>query len=143
MISIAQILRLRMLGKDSPELRAMKMPVSTFLQPRLKDEYQHLVRRRSENEWPRFLSTTISSKYNSLPAACTSLLVTHHSYQRSVVYLPFLLAWRAVSAEHDGWPNDSEDLFKIEQLKQFDEDWFSAAFQYLSGWMSQQQIEWI
>ena len=137
MISTGQILRFKLLGVNSPELQAMQSPVSEFPKPQLEEEFQNLLRRQSESEWPMVLNI-IHLKCHELPDEYVSLLSIHHSFQRSVVYLPLLLAWRLLSTDILDWPNSATDLFKIQQLKCFDEDWFSAAFQYLSGWLSQQ-----
>lgn len=136
MMSISKILRLRMLGEEAPELQAMDLAVSMFLQPQLKLEFQNLLRRQSENEWPEFLTDSIRDRHRELPETCRSLIEVYLPHQISVVYLPWVLAKRALSEDKDTWPSSPEELFKVSQLIQFDEDWFSVSFQLISGWLS-------
>lgn len=136
MMSISKILRLRILGEEAPELQAMDLSASMFLQPQLKLEFQNLLRRQSDNDWPEFLREPIQDRHRELPETCRSLITIYLSHQLPVVYLPWVLAKRALSEDKDKWPTSPEDLFKISQLIQFDEDWFSVSFQLISGWLS-------
>ena len=138
MISTGNILRCKLLGEESKDLGIMQLPVSIFLKPELTKSYQDLLRRHSNGEWPIVLSNYIGTKCRDLPDECISLLSVQNHFQNAVVYLPLLLAWNFLSKNTSDWPSDATDLFKIQQLKGFDEDWFSLAFQYLSGWLSQQ-----
>lgn len=137
MISTGEILRFKFLGKESQGLKAMQLPIANFTNW-LEGFFQDLLRRQSENNWPEVLNNLINVKREGFPDVYSSLLSTHHHYQDAVVYLPFLLAWRSLSTDVYDWPTSATELFKIQQLKCFDEDWFSTAFQYLTGWLSQQ-----
>lgn len=138
MVSIAEILRVDLLGEKSPELNIMKQPINAFLENALSDQFQQLLRNQSDNHWPSFLKGLISRNSRTLPNTYTSIISPNHDFQTSIVYLPFLLAWRVLSEDGDDWEISSADVFKIQQLKDFDDDWFSVVFQYLSGWLSQQ-----
>lgn len=138
MKSTGEILRSKFLDVESQGLKAMQLPVELLLKPALQKALQDLLRRNSENEWPMVLSKSINHQCRKFPDEYTELLPIPNPFQGSVVHLPLLLAWRLLSNDTTNWPSEATDHFKIQQLKQFDEDWFSAAFQYLSGWLSQQ-----
>lgn len=138
MVSMGEILRFKMLDEPSPVLNAMRSPVAAFLGPQLNIAQQDLLRRQAENSWPEILSSHIYHTMRSLPESYNHLLEVHHDHHKSVIYLPLILAWRSVSSDNSDWPGSTVELFKIQQLKEFDEDWFSTAFQFLSGWLSQQ-----
>lgn len=141
LLSIGKILRDRLLDEHCPELSALNMPIDVFLGPQLKDEYQNLLRRQAETEWPKLLSSYIYHHVQELPDTFSSLVSTYHGYQTAVTFLPWIMAWKSLSTEPEGWPETSAEVFKLQQLIRFDEDWFSAAFQYLSGWLSLQEME--
>ena len=138
MMSVGKILRFKLLNEYSPELMAMKLPVSEFLKPRLNEAHQELLRRHAESSWPIILSGLLMKQRKMLPKSYSSLLETHHDFQQAVIFLPLVLAWRVLFCNESDWPMSTVELFKIQQLKDFDEDWFSIAFQFLSGWLSQQ-----
>jgi len=141
LLSIGKILRGRLLDEPCPELSALNMPIDFFLGPRLTDEYQNLLRRQAETEWPKLLSSYIYHYVQELPQIYRSLVSTYHGYQTAVTFLPWIMAWKSLSTESESWPETPAEVFKLQQLIRFDEDWFSAAFQYLSGWLSQQEME--
>lgn len=137
MLGVAKILRFRLLNEESQELKALKLSVESFLKPRLIEQTQNLLHRQSDSEWPKLLNSYIVKKCSDLPASYTGLLSEYHPFQKSIIYLPLLLAWRALTSDMEDWPENTADLFKIQQLKNFDEDWFNAIYQFLSGWLSQ------
>jgi len=139
MTSVGQILRKRLLNEKSLELSALKQYGSEFLKPILTPWYQDLLRRQAESKWPQILQKLINDKCLELPDDYISLLKTHHKFQNPVVYLPLLLALRVLSKNKSNWPCNATELFKIQELKRFDEDWFNSVFQLLSGWLSQQK----
>ena len=139
MVSIGQILRKNLLNKESPELSAMRQNGKELLKLLVTPLYQDLLRRQAESEWPILLQTLIKKKCQELPNNYIQLLETHNNFHQSVVYLPLILAFRALSENQTDWPSSASELFKIKELKRFDEDWFSTVFQLLSGWISQQK----
>lgn len=138
MFSTVDILRSKILGEETKELRTMQLPVDIMLKPALQNNLQDLLRRRSDSEWPMVLAKYINSRCREFPDQYTTLLPIPNPFQGAVVHLPLLLAWRLLSAGTTDWPSEATEIFKLQQIKQFDEDWFKAAFQYLSGWLSQQ-----
>ena len=135
--SIGKILRQRLLDEQCQELAALKMPIEVFLGPRLNEEHQNLLRRQADSEWPERLSSYIFHQLQGLPADYRSLIQTSHPHQKAVTFLPWMMAWKSLAAESDKWPGTPAEVFNIQQVIRFDEDWFSAAFQYLAGWLSQ------
>lgn len=142
LISIGKILKLQLLGESCQELMALRsVPVEAFLAPQLKEEYQNLLRRQADNDWPELLSGYLYQHNQCLPDIYTRLIPTNHSFQVAVTNLPWVLAWISLSSDSSEWPALPSEIFKIQQLIRFDEDWFTAAFQYLSAWLSQQDME--
>lgn len=140
LLSTGKVLRFRLLGEQSPDLRSMRMTLPVFKQFILNDKYQNLLRRQSENyDWPKLLKTSIDQKLSEVPTEYHSLIENHNQFQFSVVYLPIVLAWQALSTGHSEWPNNSSDLFKIQQLIKFDEEWFDSIYQPTLAWLSQQK----
>jgi hypothetical protein len=133
MNSIGKLLALDILGVQSNDLRAMAMPDIT-VKPVIEDAYQNLMRRQANNEWPQFLSGEIQADYRAIPKVFREFFVIHHTFQNSVSQLPWVLAWRTVNNLDLGVV--PSELFKISQLKGFDEDWFSTTYALLVGWMS-------
>jgi hypothetical protein len=50
-----------------------------------------------------------------------------------------VLAWHVIVGDQDNICSSPAEVFKVQQIKQFDEDWFDVAFKFLSGWLSQQE----
>ncbi len=143
MLSIGQILRVKLFDKTSPELKALKGPSSICLDGLLDSEFQQLIKQSGNWHWPEVLSNLIISKLNELPEEYTSLLTSRvkNKFQVSVVILPMIIAWITIKGNDYDWPDDAVELFKIDLLKSFNEDWFNAAFRLLSSWLSQNKIE--
>lgn len=142
LISTGKILRSQLFGESCLELvKLNNMPVNVFLAPQLKEEYQKLFRRQADNDWPEVLAGYFYQKMESLPKQYSSLITINDNCQTAVTHLPWVLAWRALDPEPSDWPNLPSEVFKIQQLIRFDDDWFSAAFQFLSAWLSQQEME--
>ena len=117
----------------------MTHPLSVFIQPQLRDEYQKLFQRQADSDWPQLLSSNLTKIYQSFPEQYQQVVIAHNQYQKSVVYLPFVLAWHVVFGGQEELFSSPAEAFKVQQLKSFDEDWFDVAFKFLSGWLSQQE----
>lgn len=136
MIGIGKILKLEFLGERSPEIQAIKL----ILKPQVENQIQGLLRRKADEEWPIFLNSHIIDYYHQLDHSYRFLLKTHHSFQSSTIFLPAILAWDMLSEKNDSFlegMHTAVEIFKIKQLKYFDEDWFNSIFQYLSVWLYQ------
>ena len=141
MLSMGMILNSAIRGEDAPELKLMALPASHFLQTAMEGFYQELFRRQADQEWPPLMGAELSKRFRSLPKDFQSIVEPRNSYQESVVFLPFVLAWSAIVDDERKWCETSSQIFKILQIKMFDEDWFNNAFNFLSGWLSQQYSE--
>jgi hypothetical protein len=140
MTGIGKILRLRLLGEMSPELQVMSLPVSAFVAGRLSEAMEDLFRSRSDHDWPVFLRDRLVKTLPEIPIGIAEALIAHNGHHVPVVFLPLVLAWRALSNDQPAWPETPIDYFKIQQLKNFNEDWFNEVFQYSISWLSQQKI---
>ena len=127
------------MGVHSPDMGVMTHPVSVFIKPHLKDEYQRLFQRQANSDWPELLGSKLKKMYESLPDQFQEIVIAHNRYQQPVVYLPFVLAWHVIFGGQDELCSSPADVFKLQQIKHFDEDWFDVAFKFLSGWLSQQE----
>ncbi len=139
MISIAQILRINFPDEKILENNTMKQKRTDFLKYFIDSEYQSLLHRQLNFKWPKLLRILINNKLQELPTIYSQLFKIHNKYHQSVVYLPLILAFRALSERPDNWPSNSTELFKIQELIRFDEEWFGTVFQLLSGWITQQK----
>jgi len=134
MVGIGKIIRLELLGQNSPELLAIDL----ILRPQIKIELQGLLRRKADQDWPELLNRHVIDYFQSLDESYSSLLKTPLWFQQSIAYLPAVLAWNMLTGEsfHES-SNSAVDIFKIKQLKSFDDDWFNSIFQLLSVWLYQ------
>lgn len=137
MNSLALVLRKTILGEESPELSAMSLPVDMILTGALNECKNELFQRQADNQWPEMLSASIDEFYESLPSDLHGLVSSPSKFRRPVLLLPILLAWRMNVSAYYGWLGNTGNIFKVDQLKAFDEDWFNTVFNYASGWISQ------
>ena len=137
LVSMGAVLRGTIIGMHSPDMKSMKLSAEEVVKPLLIYEYQKLFQRQANSDWPELLKPKILSIYNEMPTGFSSIVTAHNHFQQSTVYLPFVLAWNAIRGGEEGWCSSAVEIFKIQQLQRFDEDWFNVAFQFLSGWLSQ------
>lgn len=138
---IGKVLKQDVLGTSVPELRALKLLPLGFLRQSLDADFQELRRRNAEYKWPEMLEPKLQEDLQGLPDAICNLVAPHNDFHFSVLYLPFILAWRSVDSSGSRWNPSAADIFKIQQIKQFDETWFDMTFQFLFGWLSQQNLQ--
>jgi len=141
MLSMGKVLQDCVRNKQSPDLKLMCRPVEQFVKPEMVKFYQQLFRRQADQEWPTLMQAELSRRYRSLPTEYRELVEPRNRHHESVVYLPMVLAWQAIVGGDRKWCGTPAQIFKILQIKMFDEDWFNSAFQLLSGWLSQQDFE--
>lgn len=136
---VSVLLRRELLGRSCPELASMARKESKQMMKLLVgEELQCLLRRKSESHWPNYMHRTIVQKYSEIPHGVSGIILDPLDHQKSIVFLPFVLAWRTVNGANDVWPETSAELFKLHQLKEFDQDWFCAVYGHLVGYFSQQ-----
>ena len=132
---LAKILRSIVLNETDKELKIMSIPAEISLKPITKEAFQNLLRRQAESEWPQMLNKQLKDIQQQLPETLKELLEVKHHFQVSVVLLPIILAWRSYTTDNYGWLGNAANIFKIEQLKSFDDDWFDTVFNFTTGWL--------
>lgn len=130
------------LNKTDKELTFMQIHANeAFLRDRINDAYQELCRCQAENQWPAMLSSEIKAKCSLLNGSFQNVMppvqLNHHE---SVIALPILLASFCLTAPPTEWIGDSVYIFKLKQLKTFDEQWFNTAFKFVVAFHYQQLL---
>lgn len=136
---VAVLLRRELLGRSCPELASMaRKEAKQMMKLLVREELQGLLRRKSESNWPNYMHRTIVQKYADIPQNLAGIIPDPLDHQKSIAFLPFVLAWLTVNGADDKWPSTPAELFKLHQLKEFDQDWFCAVYGHLVGYFSQQ-----
>jgi hypothetical protein len=135
MQSICTLLKFSVLNIETKELQILRMPFDLFVKGDLEHSYQDMVNRNSDADWPIMLQQRIVEKFNSLPDEVRHIIRPHHRFQHAVSYLPAVLAARLLDDSDAAWLGSAVNIFKLDLLKEFDQQWFSSAFQAISGWM--------
>jgi hypothetical protein len=138
---LSKILNRTVLNLEEKELDLMSLPLEAMLKGEAQRELQHLLQRNAEYEWPTYLVNQIREISSSLPPQLKGLINPPNKHQYSVILLPVLLAWRVNSSDEYGWLGNAPNIFKIEKIKEFDEDWFNVIFNLSTGWISQHLTE--
>ena len=135
--TVAKIIKQRVLNEPDNDLDLMKRPNAGQITAELiANQRQILLQRQSDAQWPELLKGEIEQKWSNLPDSLSRLIQGEQYHRATVVHFPFVLAYRLFF--------DSEDLeapthvFKYRRLKQFDEDWYNATFNFACGYWSQQ-----
>ncbi|ELA8128359.1 STY4851/ECs_5259 family protein [Vibrio parahaemolyticus] len=137
MSSISQILKVELLGQSGQELASMKFSPEKFAKdvllgdPELPGPIRDVLKKGGT--WPQMLDEKIVPQIECLPEGVTSCLPENYAYQRSVLFLPAVLAWQVVK----GVPVmefESLEVFNINRTISFDEDCFSQAFNIFCAW---------
>jgi len=136
MTNMGQILGVNVLGRESKELGVMELPMEAIVKPTLENAFQETMRRNAESQWPVLLSPQINALYQELPEELHNLIQIHRDFRAVTAYMPILLAWRTNTRVDYGWLGRAVNIFKLQQIRNFDEDWFSTAFKFLSAWLS-------
>lgn len=89
--------------------------------------------------WLNVLKNEIIPYWNGLNEVEQSLVnvddvLDHHL---ATLLLPVLLAKFCLTEVPECWSDDAIHVFKLKQLKTFDEDWFYMAFYYSMAYLSQ------
>jgi hypothetical protein len=137
---IAQLLKYQLCADINNELEFMQTPDAwSLITEQLAHEQQALTERQANDCWAEFLGDEFFSHWQALPPQTQSLLTPHDiKYHYGVLLLPLLLAYFALTAFPLAWQQSNVYLFKLRQLKVFDEFWFTTAFTLLLAYLSQQ-----
>lgn len=120
--SVSQFLQQHLYG-----LTDTKLSEDTLLQ--LADAQQQLA--QAHTDWSNFLQTEL----NQYQPHIAELINVDNA--NSVTLLPLSLAYCCVT-QQTTWQQSTVKLFKVKQLKAFDEDWFNTAFSLALNYLSQQ-----
>lgn len=137
---VSRLLSSILLNRTDKELIFMQMHANErFLRDRINDAYQELCRCQADSQWPEMLNAEINAKCsllnNSFQNIIPSVQLTHHE---SIIALPILLASFCLTAPPTEWIGESVHIFKLKQLKTFDEQWFNTAFKFVVAFQYQQ-----
>jgi hypothetical protein len=77
----------------------------------------------------------IKEKFETLPQELKLVIRPFNGFQNAISFLPAVLAARFLESDDDEWLGRTVNIFKLDQLKDFDQQWFASAFQTISGWM--------
>jgi hypothetical protein len=90
--------------------------------------------RHIDEYWPDSLFKEIQSWYSQIPLAERKLFPSVSGHQKAVVYLPLVLAYASVNPEFImAEIKDIQVRFHVEQIKEFDADWFETIFDLTQG----------
>ena len=120
----------------------MTMPAALdiFVFPPLNDAKQELERRPKSDDWSLDkLENEIIQYWNGLNEVEQSLVNIDNVRDQYVatLLLPVLLAKFCLTEVPEYWLADAIHIFKLKQLKTFDEDWFNTAFYFSLAYLSQ------
>lgn len=138
MATVARVVKQRHLDETDGELRIMKMPNAGEMTANfLIAPHQSLLQRQADSQWPELLKGEIQQAWGQLPIELSDLMPGDQFHRTTVVHLPFVLVQKLFVEATES--SDPLHVFKYRRLKQFDEDWYSAAFNYACGYWSQQE----
>jgi|GEM_PF-1103679 len=137
---VAKILEMEFLGKPNSDLASMSSAqASVIVKMTLDNEIQGLMRRNADRRWPQMLTSQLKRIYSNMPEQLRSLIDFYDDYRVAVILAPLVAAERALNEEEYGWVGESTSIFKLKQLKSFDDVWFNAVFDVVYGFWSQQK----
>ena len=135
MQSICTLLKYSVLKIETKELHILRMPFEVFVKGDLEHNFQDMINRNSNSDWPILLQQKIIEKFDLLPSELKSVIKPYHRFQYAASFLPAVLAARLLDDDDVAWLGSAVNTFKLDQLKEFDHQWFASAFQAISGWM--------
>jgi len=138
---VVRILKLRLCAASDPELNLMKEPNAlTMLQLSFNEARHELERRQAESDWLPFLEAEITRLCQASEGVKILLSLDENTskYHYATLCLPVLLAHFSLNGIPENWLADAVHIFKLKQLKDFDEDWFNTAFCLSLAYFSQQ-----
>jgi hypothetical protein len=89
---------------------------------------EELDRRQANSQWPIFLSSELKKQWKCLDDIEQHILDLHElpEHHYSTVVLPVLLAVFCLKGSPSNLTNNVPFIFKLKQLKEFDETWFNV-----------------
>jgi hypothetical protein len=100
---------------------------------------EELDRRQANSQWPIFLSSELKKQWKCLDDIEQQILDLHElpEHHYSTVVLPVLLAVFCLKGSPSNLTNNVPFIFKLKQLKEFDETWFNEVFKFSLAYLSQ------
>jgi hypothetical protein len=147
--TVVQLLKYNLLGVVDNELLFMqKNEALPMLISALKDEQQELKQRQINSKWLEFLSNEIQQHQQVLQSTPLNPLLERLCYDRDgyeinnwqlpVILMPLVLTYSCLTNTSIAWQGDNATLFKLRQLKAFDEHWFTVVLCFTLAYLSQQ-----
>jgi hypothetical protein len=136
MSTVARVVRQKLLNITDDELKFMQLPTAAGMTASfLTSPHQALLQRQADSLWPQFLKGETQHAWDRLPGDLQLLMPGNQFHRATVVHLPFVLVQNLFISDVEVM--DPIHVFKYRRLKQFDEDWYSASFNYACGFWSQ------
>lgn len=137
---IARILKCSILNTPDQDLDLMINPIAlNIVIGNINEAKKELDRRQANNQWLELLQSELIEYWNNIDELQQQLLNLENTpkHHLSIVLLPIILAVFCVKGKQK-ITNDTIDIFKLKQLKNFDEEWFNTAFHFALAYLSQQ-----
>jgi hypothetical protein len=137
---VSRLLTVMVLGATDQELNLMKLPIAKFItSDGINAAYQDLCRCQADSQWPEMLGSELMLCWTKLEISLQKLLLPQHQlpHHMPVAVLPILLASFCITSPPETWIGDPTHIFKIKQLKAFDEQWFGTVFKFVVAYQSQ------
>jgi hypothetical protein len=134
---ITQLLKKQLCDLEDEELLFMQSEDALpLIAEQLEQEQQQLKQRQANRAWTDFLRIQLTAHWQTIPAQTQQLLNLDEAKEHHAVsLLPLLVAHFSLTHVP---PQSASELFKIRQLKAFDEHWFTTAFTLALAYLSQQ-----
>jgi hypothetical protein len=134
---ITQLLKQQLCDLEDEELLFMQSEDALpLIAEQLEQEQQQLKQRQANRAWTDFLRIQLTAHWQTIPAQTQQLLNLDEAKEHHAVsLLPLLVAHFSLTHVP---PQSASELFKIRQLKAFDEHWFTTAFTLALAYLSQQ-----
>lgn len=141
---IARQLREEFFGEDNSQEKAL-MSNQMIVEKILSEEYRGkqdeigLIGRQSteKEKFPLLLSKTIEKYFDNMPLKAKSICpIPTQEYHKTVLYLPFILAYQHFSQEIIHWKD--YEIYSIKQIKEFDYKWFIHSFEWSQEYYNKQ-----
>lgn len=136
---VKMILQHQFIKPDASIMQAPKAVFSSYLH----DEQEKLVQRNANHDYPSKLDSFISKyakEYLAESPEYIELIRVNNPHHNSVLYLPMILAHNYVYAYLMGTKLSRTELFQINRLREFDEEWFDESFKWFSLFLFQNLI---
>jgi len=139
---VKRALKLALLNTADKELSLMRFPdsLNLFVISEINSARNDLDRQQANQQWPTVLNNEITRYWQESTETNLSKILDAEKisgHHLSVTILPVLLAQFCVSSSPKHWSDDFVHIFKLRQLKSFNEDWFNIAFKFSLSYLCQ------